>query len=287
MDKTRCVRDLIRRGTETLAATSGTPKLDAEVLLRHVLGWTRTELLIYENEVVSPVAIQSYLALLARRSLHEPIAYLTGSKEFYGRDFLVSPAVLCPRPETELLIEAALAAISDCGSVSFLDLGTGSGCIAITLAAECSGQGLNCKGLAIDASEPALEVARQNAATLVSQMDLRFQYSNWFSTITPGSKFDLIVSNPPYVEDDAGESPELAFEPASALYAGPAGLNAYRSIFSGISDFVTAESIALFEIGSTQGTAVSELAREMLGPACQLSVKQDLAGLDRLLEIRF
>jgi release factor glutamine methyltransferase len=210
-----------------------------------------------------------------------------GYKEFFGREFIVSPAVLCPRPETELLVECALESVAGRESVSFIDLGTGSGCIAVTVAAELARCGVAFEGLAVDQSQAALQIAEQNAARHVQAGALCFQRSNWFKSVLPEMRFDLILSNPPYVEEGAGYSPELAHEPSAALYAAEGGLSEYRTIFATLENYIAADSIALFEIGNSQAAALETLAREIFRSACHISVKKDLAGHDRVLQIRF
>ena len=208
------VTDAIRAATARLAATSDTPRLDAELLMAHALGVTRSDLLLLPP--ARPRARRVHACWFERRAQHEPVAYITGEAEFFGRDFIVTPATLIPRGDSETLIRAALELAPQARRV--LDLGTGSGALLLTVLAETQGEGVG-----IDASEAACTVAAGNAARL----NLAPSRPNPPSQLArPGmaqglGTFDLILCNPPYVEEDAELAPDVRdYEPAAALFAG-------------------------------------------------------------------
>jgi release factor glutamine methyltransferase len=243
----------LAEAARTLAAVSETPRRDAELLLEHALDATELE------------------ALVARRLAHEPVAYITGTRGFWTIDLDVTPDVLIPRPDSETLIEAALAHFGSRGPRRVLDLGTGSG--ALLLAA--LDQWPQATGLGIDMSEAALAVTRQNAARIApGRAELR--HGDWATAID--ERFDLVLCNPPYVETDAVLTREVRREPEAALFAGVEGLDAYRAVVPQIAR-VTA-GIACIEIGWRQAAAVTELL-EAEGVA--VTLRRDLAGNDRCL----
>lgn len=234
------------------AARAKLPAAEARLLLGHVLGRSAAWLMAHDDEALGEEALLRFAALAARRAGGEPVAYLTGQREFFGRDFAVSPAVLIPRPETELLVEIALARLF--AGARILDLGTGSGCIAITFALEFPQSLVT----AVDWSEAALTVARGNAEQLGARV--RFVCSDWFASL-PGESFDLIVANPPYI---AATDPHLAagdlrHEPVAALSSGADGLDAIRHIIAAAPGFLAPGGQLWLEHGYDQATAVSAL----------------------------
>lgn len=245
---------------------------EARLLLGHLLGKTAAWLEAHRDE---PVAVaDEYSALVGRRAAGEPVAYLIGVREFYGRDFKVSPDVLIPRPETELLVDIAKSKVGAGGTARILDLGTGSGCLAVTLALELPGARVT----AVDVSPAALEIARTNAARLGAQVE--FIESDWFAALS-SRRFDLIVANPPYVaagDPHLGEG-DLRFEPIGALTDHADGLVAIRRIVSAAPHWLAPNGWLFFEHGYDQGTAV----RELLGAASFTEIEQhrDLAGIVR------
>ncbi|MHC0052691.1 peptide chain release factor N(5)-glutamine methyltransferase [Actibacterium sp. D379-3] len=244
---------------------------DARRLLAHAMGVAADRLTLVLPDPLTPQAETAFEAAIARRAAREPVSHITGRRVFFGRDFHVGPAVLDPRPETETLIELALAAPFS----RVLDLGTGSGCILLTLLAERPGA----TGLGVDLSPAALAVARGNAARL--GLVGAFALSDWFSAVT--GRFDLIVSNPPYIAADemAALSPELGHEPEMALTPGGDGLDAYRAIAAGAPAHLAPGGRLLVEIGPTQAHAVSALfARAGLE---NISTHPDLDGRDRVV----
>ncbi len=256
------------------AAGIADPGRDARRLFSHALGIEPGRLtLILPDEVAAATQI-AFDALIARRLLREPVSHLTGTRGFYGRDFKVNGAVLDPRPETETLIEAAL-------SLPFkrvLDLGTGSGCILLTLLAETPGA----TGLGVDISAAACAVAAQNALALNLSHRAQFQLGNWHTG--PLGEFDLIVANPPYIAlaEMAGLAPEVRdWEPRVALTDEGDGLGAYRAILKGITKHMTNDARLIMEIGPSQAEEVSVLVLTAGFPA--VDVIQDLDGRDRIV----
>ncbi|SAK95099.1 HemK family modification methylase [Caballeronia temeraria] len=253
------------------------PPLEARILLMHVLGWRRAELITRDHEALSPDAIARFEALAARRSNGEPIAQLTGRREFFGLDFDVTPDVLIPRPETELLVELALDAIADARHPRVLDLGTGTGAIAISIAHARP----DARVWAVDRSNAALDVARGNATRLLAGNTVTFIESDWTANVDPSLRFEVIVSNPPYIASDDPhlERGDLRFEPRGALTDDADGLSAIRTIIEK-APFLLANNGALwFEHGYDQASSV----RDMLEARgfTQVRSMRDLAGIER------
>jgi release factor glutamine methyltransferase len=251
------------------------PLGEARLLARHVLGCTLAWLEAHRDDKLSDAQIDQFSALVAARAAGEPIAYLLGHREFYGRDFAVSPAVLIPRPETELLVDLAKAAVAPLAAPRILDLGTGSGCVAITLALEIPAASVT----AVDVSPDALIVARENAAQYGAQV--LFVESDWFAALGD-RRFDLIVGNPPYVaanDPHLGEG-DLRFEPETALHCGPDGLAAIRRIIAAASRFLVPGGRLYFEHGYDQAEAIAALLSEA-GYAA-IEQHRDLAGIVRV-----
>lgn len=237
------------------------PRLEAQLLAAHVLLVDRTFILTYPERELNDLAGE---ALLQRRESQEPLSYILGYREFYGRRFRVDPSVLIPRHETELLIEEALK-LSDCRRV--LDIGTGSGCLAITLKLERP----DWEVWAVDISGAALQVARENAETLGAE--ITFRHSDLFSALE-GEKFDLIVSNPPYIGIEEPLPAEVRdHEPATALFADNHGLKIYEQLAATYRDYLTENGTIILEIGQTQGEAAAELFDG--------KILKDLSGNDR------
>lgn len=271
-DSGRAVFEALHLATMRLASTSDTARLDAELLMAHALGVSRSDLLIHEMQERAPAAFD---ALIDRRAAREPVAYIVGEADFYGRTFAVENGVLIPRSDSETLIEAALNACPEPRRV--LDLGVGSGTLLLTVMALRPG----CDGVGIDASTKAIDVARQNAKALkiVGNCDLRlhdWRESGWSDDL---GVFDLILCNPPYVEDSATLEPDVRdFEPASALFAGPEGLDDYKSIIPQLRALLMPSGVAVLEIGALQAPPVTEIAREN---GLEVELKHDLAGRAR------
>jgi len=217
-----------------------------------------------------PFEIQdAFFGFARRRRAGEPVAYIVGRREFYGLEFSVNPAVLIPRPETELLVDLA----REQGPASVLDLGTGSGAVALAIKRHLPGA----RVVAVESSAAALVVARRNALKL--NLDVDFRHGRWFAPVA-GERFDLVVSNPPYVAEGDPHLPDLRHEPASALVSGPDGLDAIREITSAAGLFLAPEGRLLLEHGAGQDSAV----RSLLEKAGLDSVHTwpDLAGIGRV-----
>jgi release factor glutamine methyltransferase len=264
----------LQDGTARIGAT------DARVLLAHVTGRNAAYLIAHPEIGMRQQQETAYRALVERRDAGEPVAYLTGEREFYGRPFKVSPAVLIPRPETELLVDLALERIATGTAARILDVGTGSGCVAIAIASERS----HCKIVALDQSYEALAVARRNAFEL-RVGNVAFLQSNWFEALRD-EHFDVIVSNPPYVAagDPHLEAGDLRFEPRSALESGTDGLDAIRHIAAEGAKHLAPGGWLLVEHGHDQGAAVRALF-EAAGYADVFS-EQDLADIERVTGAR-
>jgi release factor glutamine methyltransferase len=271
------VADALREAAARLEAVSDTARLDAELLMAEALEVSRSDLLLRRMTDTAP---EGFEALVARRLQHEPVAQILGRKEFYGRTFRVGRAVLTPRADSETIIEAALEVSP--APRRILDLGTGSGALLLTLLAErpCA------HGVGIEASPAALEAAVANSQELGLSEWATILHRDWNQTGWNNDlgQFDLIVANPPYVEDSAELAPSVRdYEPAEALYAGPDGLDAYRVIIPHLSALLAPEGAAVFEIGPTQAEQVAQLA-DAAGFSSEL--RRDLANRPRALILR-
>lgn len=257
----------------SLSLEANEARLEAQILMQHALGASRAWLIAHEQDGIPDEQRLLFEALLQRRLSGEPIAYILGSREFYGLDFLVTPATLIPRPDTELLVELALERLPQQGRV--LDLGTGSGAIALSIAHARP----DAEVTALDASEEALEVARGNSRRL-NLANVRLLHSDWFSALNT-ARFDLIVSNPPYVAagDPHLTQGDLRFEPASALASGPDGLDDIRRIINDAASHLKPGGWLLFEHGYDQAAKVRALL-EASGYEAIFSAR-DLAGIER------
>ena len=240
-----------------------TPELDARLLLCHAAALTHESFVARAGEALQPEAAVRLEALVRRRASREPISRITGTREFYGRSFLVDESVLDPRPDTETLIEAALALIEKTGRreepLRLLDLGTGTGCILVTLLDELP----KARGFGTDLSPAALRLAEANARRLGVAGRASFLASDWLDAIH--GEFDLIVSNPPYIASGEIErlAPEVAHhDPYLALDGGPDGLEAYRRIAAGAARLLAPKGAILVEIGASQAPAVAGLLHD-------------------------
>jgi release factor glutamine methyltransferase len=258
---------------EQLAAASATPRLDAEVLLALAAGRTRASLLAFPERTLDPAAAVRFAALLARRATGEPLAYLTGEREFFSLPLAVSPDVLIPRAETELLVELALDALAALPRPAVLDLGTGSGAIALAIKSARAGAVVT----GSDSSGAALKLARANAARL--GLDVQWVESRWFDALG-AQRFDAIVSNPPYVPS-ADVRGALGYEPRLALDGGADGLDAYRELLAAAGGHLTPSGVLLLEHGHDQRAALGALAVALGWRVAALH--DDLAGRPRVL----
>ncbi len=266
----------IRAAATKLDATSDTARLDAEVLMAHALGVSRSDMLLRHMTDQLP---SGFTALIARRLTHEPIAYILGHQEFFGLDLVVTPAVLIPRGDSEVLVEAALAAKPDAARV--LDCGTGSGAL---LLAVLNGMP-KASGTGIERSPPALALAQQNAARLGLADRAAMLAADWTQPGWRGDlgQFDLILSNPPYVETEADLASSVRnHEPAEALFAGADGLDDYRVLIPQLPGLLAPGGVAVIEIGATQADAVTAFAN---GCGFSAVLHRDLGDRPRALEL--
>lgn len=268
---------LLAEAAQMLSIASESPALDAEVLLCLVLGKPRVFLRTWPDKWISTSECDSFYNLIKQRQQGMPIAYLTGSKEFWSRDFLVNPDVLIPRPDTELLIELSLERLPMDKPSRILDLGTGSGILAVTLAAELP----SARIIALDTSLAALKIAQRNA-DLYAIESIQFRQSYWFSNILPDERFDLIVSNPPYIaENDAHLSiGDLRFEPKNALCAAEQGLGDIRKIIEDAKGYLITGGYLFIEHGYDQQQPVQKLFNA--NHYHEVMTYQDLAGQPRV-----
>ena len=265
----------LREATAALESVSETARLDAELLAAHVMGMERMDMLARMADLDAP---DEFDAMVARRMADEPVAYITGAQAFWDIELAVTPDVLIPRSDSETLIEAAEEYFADRQPNRILDLGTGSG--ALLLAALSLFP--NARGIGIDASEAALAVALGNATRLGFAPRTEMREQSWLKTGWAdklGGPFDLILCNPPYVEDSAQLEPMVAeYEPHDALFAGADGLSDYSAVIPFVSQLMADGGIALFEIGHEQAQAVSKLAADS---GLVASVHRDLSAKPR------
>jgi release factor glutamine methyltransferase len=252
------------------ARAMGVDRLDAQLLLAHTLGQTRTWLIANDGVRLSAAQQQLMRGLLGRRASGEPLAYLLGEKEFHGLQLRVSPAVLVPRPDTETLVDWALELTT--ASSTVLDMGTGSGAIALAL----KHQRPHAQITALDASADALAVARDNGQRL--QLDIHWLLSDWWQALD-GQRFDIIVSNPPYIAGGDHHLAALHHEPTLALTPGGDGLGSLRHIIAGAPRHLAAGGWLLLEHGHDQGAAVAEMLHEQHFQL--VTSRRDLAGHTR------
>ncbi len=285
----------------------GSPRLDAELLLAEVLATDRVGVYLRFDRPLGRAEVDAYRALVKRRGDGEPVAHLTGRREFWSRSFVVTPDVLVPRPETELVVERALAAVRACrapradatpsedarraavspaddarradGALRILDLGTGSGILAVILALELPTAVVT----AVDVSPAAAAVAERNAAAHGVAARVRVVVSDWTAALGPDERFDLVVGNPPYVPsaDIAGLAPEVRREPVVALDGGADGLDAYRRIAAGAARVLVRGGALVCEVGAGQAAAVAAVFADAGFDVTERAV--DLAGIERVV----
>lgn len=260
------------------------PSLDAELLLRGLTGLSRADLLATADEPVDRGAVAAFMAAVARRERHEPVQYILGKAAFWRDEFVVNPAVLIPRPDTEILVEAVAARMRDVETPRLLDIGTGSGCIALSLLREHP----RARALAVDVSEAALEVARGNALSLGLETRIDFLLSRWLDAVPEDASFDAMVSNPPYVataERSSLSAEVREFEPALALFAEEGdGLSSYRAIVGGVGKRLRVRGLLAFEVGLGQAGRVADLLRD--DGFARVETVNDLAGIARVVLAR-
>ncbi|MDB5677808.1 peptide chain release factor N(5)-glutamine methyltransferase [Sphingomonas bacterium] len=266
------VRVALAAATQQVAVISDTPRLDTELLMAHAVGIPREHLLLRHLDDPVPAA---FAALIERRLAHEPVAYIIGTRDFWTISLAVGPGALIPRPDSETLIEAAVAHFAGAPPATILDLGTGPGTLLLAALAEWP----EACGVGVDASAAALDYARGNAERLGMSGRAGFVEGDWANAI--GQRFDLILANPPYVGTDERLPAEVRdHEPASALFAGADGLDDYRIIAAQLPALIAPYGMAAIEIGATQAEAVSAL---LVAQGLHVAVRRDLAGRDRCL----
>ncbi|MBX9797648.1 peptide chain release factor N(5)-glutamine methyltransferase [Sphingomonas sp.] len=266
------VRAALAAAATALAATSDTPRLDAELLMAHALGCTREDMLLRRLAAPAPAG---FAALLARRLAHEPVAYITGCRAFWTIELIVGPGVLVPRADSETLIEAAVDHFRARSPARLLDLGTGPGTLLLAALAEWPAA----EGLGIDASDTALGYAERNAAALGLAGRATFRRGDWAAGVT--GRFDLILANPPYIGTAEPLPAEVAgHEPARALYAGEDGLDAYRALIPRLPALLAPGGVAVLEIGHKQAAPVTAL---LAGQGLAATLRHDLGGRPRAL----
>jgi release factor glutamine methyltransferase len=271
------IANLVNQAQLLLKQGSDSAKLDAEILLSLVLDKERSYLLTWPDKMLSDDQLYAFLQLLIRRIQGEPIAYITGEKEFWSLPFAVSSSTLIPRPDTETLVELVLEQYPSSENIKCLDLGTGTGAIALALASENPTWEID----AIDFSAEAVQLARLNAENLKLQHVNIFQ-SDWFAQVVTGKKFDIIVSNPPYIdsEDENLSLGDVRFEPASALVSRENGLADIKHIAEAAREFLSIQGKLFFEHGFEQGPEVREILTNLGYKNSQ--TEHDLNGHERI-----
>ena len=260
----------------SMSRCSTLPRLEMQMLWQHILQVPRSWLIAHDTDALAPAALARFRELEARRLAGEPMAYLVGCREFMGHDLHVSPAVLIPRPETELLVETGLDYLKGKTAPRVLDLGTGSGAVAVSIALRCPAATV----VATDLSNEALAVSRQNAIRLGAKVE--FLQGSWYDALSGHKGFDLIVSNPPYIAagDSHLQKGDVRFEPAAALTDGLDGLSALREIVEGAGRWLSPRAGLFVEHGWDQAPAVRQLLQS--AGFEHVASAPDLAGIDRV-----
>lgn len=269
------IRELLQAATTRLQARSPSPAIDAQYLLLHVLKKELSWLRLHEDVHVSLGQHETFDAMLSRREQGEPVAYLTGSRGFWSLDLEVNRHTLIPRPETEMLVEFALEKIPAGSALQVLDLGTGSGAIALAVKKERPRTTVT----AVDASRDALNVARKNAEQL--QLPVEFLHSDWFAALQ-GRQFDLLLSNPPYIDANdmhLGQG-DVRFEPLSALVSAENGLHDIARIAAAAREYCRPNAWLAFEHGHDQGMAVRKVFEQ--NAYTEITTRRDLSGHERI-----
>jgi len=284
--------EVVKVAAYELASVSSTPVLDVELLLAWAMESDRTALHIKFDQPILSEELARFKIALERRKCFEPIAYIVGQKEFYGLNFMVNNKVLVPRPETELLVEKSLSYLKECqqSRIKVLDLGTGSGCIAITLAYYLKLWRRDFELTAVDVSAEALDIASDNALLHGVAADIEFCESSWFSTLND-EKFNLIVSNPPYVATSISNLPrDLSFEPKIALYAGKDGMDDIKILMQQSDKYLKDDGIFFCEVGEEQQGLIesfyAEINQRKANTYQKLDFFYDLAGRVRAFSLR-
>ena len=274
------IKEILIKYSKELEEISSTPRLDVETLLQKVLGVDRLYILLNLDRVLSNDEEQLFNKFIEERLNNRPIAYIVGNREFMGLDFYVQEGVLIPRPDTEILVEEVIELAKDKGKVNILDIGTGSGAITVSLAKYLE----NAKVTSVDISDIALEIGKRNAMenNVVDRID--FIKSDLFSALDKNVKFDIIVSNPPYIKREVIETLDKQvkdFEPYNALEGGIDGLDFYRAITTQAKDFLKEGGILAYEVGHDQSEDVSKLME--IDGYNNIYTRKDLQQIDRVV----
>lgn len=289
------VLEVLRTGEQLLKEISASAKLDSEVLLRHALGLSQSGLIVAFPETCPPEATEQFRALLARRVTGEPVAYILGEREFWGLSFRVTPDVLVPRPETEIIVEHAVKELRGRETAHILDLGTGSGCIAIACVKElqrCGCQRVSCD--AVDYSAAALVVAKENAQRHGVAEAVHFVKGSWcheLSALRPnygsphGPPYDCIVANPPYIDPNEPTPIELSYEPRAALFSDNGGLADTAEIMQSALPLLTQGGVLLCEVGAGKAASI-ERVMEPYRVDFDVTYLGDLSEQDRFRVVR-
>ncbi|QMU61538.1 MAG: peptide chain release factor N(5)-glutamine methyltransferase [Gammaproteobacteria bacterium] len=265
------LKEAVELATTTLSTISDSAKLDAQLLLCHVCKIKQTKIIAHPEQALNEQQLEIFTSTLNRRAKGEPLAYITGTKEFWSLELMVNEQVLIPRPDTELLVELALKEISNIDTPRILELGTGSGAIAVALAKERE----NCDITATDISLPALELAKLNAKQ--HQADITFIHSDWYKSV-PEKKYDVVISNPPYISISDTELDQFVsqYEPKQALLSEKNGLHALTEIIKNTPNYLLRTGSLIVEHGFQQADLVSELFAN--ANYNNVSTHKDLAG---------
>jgi len=272
----------LSEAARTLGANIGEPRLDAGVLMSHVIGRDRAFLVAHPEATIAEPQLKQFEEFIARRAQGEPLQYITGHQEFFKLDFEVTPDVLIPRPETELIVEAALELVDTNAEFAFADIGTGSGCLAVSILNECR----TTRALAIDISEQALRITQRNAERHRVANRLRLVQSDLFDAISVNETFDLIVSNPPYVSDDEMKTlqREVQREPRAALAGGSDGLALIRRLLLDAPGHLTPGGYLVFEFGINQDVAIRDLVDREVWKL--IEIRNDLQQIPRTIVLQ-
>jgi release factor glutamine methyltransferase len=272
-----------------------TYELDARILTGFAVGLDDVGLITQASRSVTEREYNILEKTCLARLEGKPVSRITGVKEFYSLPFQISSATLDPRPDSECLVESALIIAEKLAKLArkplrVLDLGTGSGCLLIAFAHACQQKGVQVEGLGVDISSTAIRQARINAALNGIEYCVDFKQSNWFENVS--GRFDIIISNPPYIASDEieGLAPEVRFyDPSAALDGGSDGLDAYKHIIAAMTTFIKPGGFVLFEIGSSQAALVTDIVRQSISTHQDVAIScvSDLAGLDRVLQLEF
>ena len=272
----------LSEAARTLAANISEPRLDAGLLMSHVIGRDRAFLIAHPEATIAEHQLKEFEEFIARRAQGEPLQYITGHQEFFKLDFEVTPDVLIPRPETELIVEAVLELVDPSAEFAFADLGTGSGCLAVSILYECR----EARAIGIDTSEQALPVAQRNAELHRVANRLRLVPSDLFDGISVNERFDLIVSNPPYVSDDEMKTlqREVQREPRVALAGGSDGLALIRRLLLDAPEHLRPGGYLVFEFGINQDGPIRDLLDREVWKL--IEIRNDLQQIPRTIVLQ-